>query len=71
MYTFQIIVLVSSDYFDELIDFKFLIPSIILVCIALYFVRHKMKFYIKIFDLKDEIENEIEKVKKEIEDERR
>lgn len=71
MYAFQIIVLISSDYFDELIDFKFLIPSIILVCIALYFMRQKMKFYINIIDLKEDIEDEIEKARKEIENERR
>tara|TARA_Y100000815_G_C13342992_1_gene500803 strand:+ start:3228 stop:3701 length:474 start_codon:yes stop_codon:yes gene_type:complete len=74
MIFYQIIILVNDDIRlkdNQVLDKFFLIPLVVGICIALLLIRNKLSIYIQAFDLKEEIENKIKEVEKEVKNDNR
>lgn len=67
VYLFQLISVVndSAEYFDE-IEFIYTLPILVPVVIALFFIRHKISIYIQATDLKKEMDDKMDTIKKKI-----
>lgn len=71
MSLYQIIILLNDDikFKDEGFDKWILIPIIIIICAFLMYLRKRISFYADALDLKDEVEEYIEKAKLELKNE--
>ncbi|CAA0192574.1 conserved membrane hypothetical protein [Tenacibaculum maritimum] len=67
MYFFQLTSLFSEEFKlkDEPIELVLIFPYMLIIGVGLYFVRKRIMTYIELFNLKEQIENEIYKVEKE------
>lgn len=70
MLAYQITILLNDEFFqkDTLYDKFFVIPLAIVICTVLFFIRRKLKYYLDIITLKEEVELEMEKAQNELED---
>lgn len=69
MYIFQIVSLFNDEFKlkDEPIELIYIIPYMVIVGLVLYLVRKKIQKYIKMFNLKEQIESEVKRVELELE----
>lgn len=67
VYLFQLVSIVndSAEYFDE-IEFIYTLPILVPVVVVLIFIRHKISIYIQATDLKKEMDDKMDTVKKKI-----
>lgn len=67
VYLFQLISVLndSAEYFDE-IEFIYTLPILVPVVVGLFFIRHKISIYIQATDLKKEMDDKMNVIKKKI-----